>query len=196
MVFGTEDGISLFDGKRFKNIKKRSKSITGKFQINYAADYANQIIVASGFDYIYALDIPGNDIQKVKLHQVSKVKNQNYAALIDGERLYNMSVYNELLVEHLKSKQLTTLGKKTVVWDFVKGSHQQIYTACWDGNGPEGGVFTIKGKSVEDLSEQYKLPTRQFWCLYYDKQSSKLWAGTVNDGVYIIDLAPISKLVP
>jgi ligand-binding sensor domain-containing protein len=196
MVFGTEDGISLFDGKRFKNIKKRSKSITGKFQINYAADYANQIIVASGFDYIYALDIPGNDIQKVKLHQVSKVKNQNYAALIDGERLYNMSVYNELLVENLKSKQLTTLGKKTVVWDFVKGSHQQIYMACWDGNGPEGGVFTIKGKSVEDLSEQYKLPTRQFWCLYYDKQSSKLWAGTVNDGVYIIDLAPISKLVP
>jgi len=193
MVFGTEDGVSLYDGKRFKNFKKKTFGITGKFQVNYTTDYKNHILLATSYEHIYTLDFSGKDINNAKFRQFNEIKDLNYAALLEGENLYNLSFQNDLQVENLQTKRKTKLGRLFVAWDFVKGPGQEIYVACWNGNGPDGGVYNIKGIRVEDISTKYGLPTRQFWCLYFDKQASKLWAGTIDDGIYIIDVNPLAK---
>lgn len=193
MVFGTEDGISLFDGKRFKNFKKKTFGATGKFQVNYTTDYKNRIVIVSSLDKVYVLDFPKKDIHRARLSHYSREKDMNYAAFLDGENLYNLSSYSDLQVQNLRTKHKTKIGKSFIAWDFVKGPKKQIFMACWNGYGPDGGVYAIKAKQVEDLSTKYGLPSRQFWCLYYDKQTSKLWAGTLDDGIYIIDINPLSK---
>lgn len=194
MVFGTEDGVSLYDGKRFKNFKKKTFGATGKFQVNYTTDYKNRIVIVSSVEKIFALDFPVKDIHRAKLSDFNLVKDMNYAALLAGDNLYNLSLNFDLQVENLSRKHKTIIAKSFIAWDFVKGPKNEIFMACWSGNGPDGGVFEIKGKQVEDISTKYNLPTRQFWCLYFDKQTSKLWAGTLEDGIYIIDINPLEKL--
>ena len=189
MLFGTENGLSVFDGKQFKNFKLQSQNQSGKFQVNYIAKYFNNVVIATSYDNLYELQIDKNNIQKSKIIKKWKTKTQNYSGFIKGESYFNVNYTNQFEIHNLATGHKKSLGKCSAIWDFVSDNHNTIYGAGWNGTSPTGGIITCKNNKLTDLSKQLNLSSSQFWCLYFDKKSSQLWAGSVDQGVFIIDLS-------
>lgn len=189
MVFGTEDGLSIYDGKKFKNFKLKSKNISGHFQINYISKYFSNIIIAPSYDNLYELQIDKNNIQKSKLIKKWETKTQNYSGFIKGESYFGVNYTYQFEIHNLATGHKKSIGKCSTIWDFVSDNDNTIYGAGWDVNSPTGGIVCYQNNILTDLSKQLNLSSSLFWCLYFDKKSSQLWAGSVDQGVFIIDLS-------
>jgi sensor histidine kinase YesM len=188
ILFGTEDGLSIFDGKKFINFKLKSKDPSGFLQINAISKYFNSIILSSGMDDLYELYIDKNDIEKSKIVKKYNSLNQNYSGFIEEENYYCVNQLHQFEIYNLKSGNKKAFGQCPALWDFVKDNQNNIYAAGWDVNTPTGGLLRYKNNKLTDLSRDLKLPTSLFWCLYFDKNSSQLWAGSIDEGIFVIDL--------
>lgn len=189
MVFGTEDGLSVFDGKRFKNFDIKTNNPFANFQVNFISNYSDKIIFGINHENLYELKISKDDVENSKIVKFSNPKTINYSGFIDGDNFYNRNFLNEFEVQNLKTNQKQSYGKCPVIWDFAIDKEKAVYTSCWEVNSPTGGVFKLKNGKLTDLSKQLNLPTSQFWCLYYDLTTEQLWAGSVDKGLFAIDLS-------
>ncbi len=189
MVFGTEDGLSVFDGKKFKNFDFKTNNPFGNFQVNFISNHRGKIIFGINHENLYELKISKNNIENSKVVKYRNPKTINYSGFIDGDNFYNRNFLNELEVQNLKTNQKQSFGKCPVIWDFAMDKEKSVYTSCWEVNTPTGGIFKLQNGKLTDLSKQLHLPTSQFWCLYYDQTTEQLWAGSVDKGLFAIDLS-------
>lgn len=189
MVFGTEDGLSVFDGKKFKNFDVKTYNPFGNFQVNFISNHSDKIIFGINHENLYELNISKNNIENSKVVKFRNPKTINYSGLIDGDNFYNRNFLNEFEVQNLKTNQKQSYGKCPVIWDFAIDKEKSVYTSCWEVNSPTGGIFKLQNGKLTDLSMQLHLPTSQFWCLYYDLKTEQLWAGSVDKGLFAIDLS-------
>jgi sensor histidine kinase YesM len=60
--------------------------------------------------------------------------------------------------------------------------------ACCDINTPTGGILCYDNKNLVDITKELKLTSTQFWCLYYDTITEQLWAGSTDQGVFVVNL--------
>lgn len=189
MVFGTEDGLSVFDGKNFKNFKIKIFNHTKTFQVNFISEYKNKILFGANHDKIYELKVNSKDFQKTKISSYLSLKTKNYSGLIFENYFFGHTYSNDFEVFNLKTNQISNLGNCPVIWDYAVDNQKNIYSTCWDVNSPRGGLFCASKNRLINLSEKLKLPTTIFWCLYFDNLTNLLWVGSVEKGLFIIDLS-------
>jgi ligand-binding sensor domain-containing protein len=188
MVFGTEDGLSIFKGAKFKNFNLKAKNRDNKFQINFISSYQNDIVFNVSYENIYKLKVDKNQINKSTITKIKNPKNQNYSGLIHEDNYYGRNLFGQFEIQNLKTNQIVNFGKCSNIWDLTIGNKNCIYVASWDGNSPNGAILSFENGELTDLSKNLNLPTSQFWDLFYDKQANQLWAGSVDQGVFVIDL--------
>lgn len=189
MLFGTEDGLSIFNGKKFKNIKFKTNNWSKKFQVNFISEYNNKILFTIDYENLYEIQIDDKNIENITVQKIKNLKTQNYSGFVYKDDFFNRNFFNQLEVLNLKLNQKIVFEKSPVIWDYAVDNYDNIYTACWDVNTPTGGVFKLQNKKLTDLSKQFNLPTSQFWCLYFDKSTEQLWAGSVDKGIFVLDLS-------
>lgn len=188
MVFGTEDGLSVFNGKKFKNFNFKTKNYSKKFQVNFISSYQNDIVFNVSYENIYKLKIDDNQIDKSTITIIKNPNTQNYSGLIHKDDYYGRNLFGQFEIQNLKTNQKLNFGKCSNIWDLTVGNKNCIYVASWDGNSPNGAILSFENGELTDLSKNLNLPTSQFWDLFYDKQANQLWAGSVDQGVFVIDL--------
>lgn len=189
MLFGTEDGLSIFNGKKFKNIKFKTNNWSKKFQVNFISEYNNKILFTIDYENLYEIQINDKNIENVTVQKFKNLKTQNYTGFVYKDDFFNRNFFNQLEALNLKLNQKIVFEKSPVIWDYAVDNYDNIYTACWDVNTPTGGVFKLQNRKLTDLSKQFDLPTCQFWCLYFDKSTEELWAGSVDKGIFVLDLS-------
>ncbi len=189
MLFGTENGLSIFDGKKFKNIKFKTNNWSKKFQVNFISEYNNKILFSIDYENLYEIQINDKNIDNVTVHKFKNLKTQNYSGFIHKDNFFNLNFFNQLEALNLKLNQKVIFEKSPIIWDYTVDNYDNIYTACWDVNTPTGGVFKLQNRKLTDLSKEFNLPTSQFWCLYFDKNTEQLWAGSVDKGLFVLDLS-------
>ena len=188
MVFGTEDGLSVFNGKKFKNFNVKTKNYSKKYQVNFISSYQNDIVFNVSYENIYTLKIDKNQLDKSTISIIKNPNTQNYSGLVHADKYYGRNLFGQFEVQNLKTNQTENFGNCSNIWDLTVGDNNSIYTACWDGNSPIGAILSFENGVLTDLSKKLNLPTSQFWDLFYDKKANQLWAGSVDQGVFVIDL--------
>lgn len=188
LVFGTEDGLSVFNGKKFKNFNFKTKNYSKKFQVNFISNYQNDIVFNVSYENIYKLKIDKNQIDKSTIIKFKNPNNQNYSGLIHKDNYYGRNLFSQFEIQNLKTNQKVNFGKCSNIWDLTVGENNSIYSACWEGNSPNGAILRYENGVLTDLSKKLNLPTSQFWDLLYDKKAKQLWAGSIDQGVFVIDL--------
>lgn len=189
MVFGTEDGLSVFDGKKFKNFDFEINNPTKNFQVNFISKYKNKILFGVNHYNIYELKISPTNIQNSKVYNYLFPETKNYSGLIVGDNFYGHDFSNDFGVYNLKTNQKKTYGVCPVIWDYAADNQNNIYAACWDVNAPRGALLCFEKNNLSNLSEKLQIPTSLFWCLYFDKVTNQLWVGSVDQGIFVIDLS-------
>lgn len=188
LVFGTEDGLSLFNGKKFKNINLKVKNFSKKFQVNFISTYHNDIVFNVNYENIYKLKIDKNQLDKSTITVIKNPNTQNYSGLIHNDNYYGRNLSNQFEIQNLKTNQTASFGKCSNIWDLTVGNNNSIYAACWEVNNPNGAILSFENGVLTDLSSEFNLPTSQFWRVFYDKHANQLWAGSVDQGIFVIDL--------
>ena len=188
LVFGTEDGLSVFNGKKFKNFNFKTKNYSKKFQVNFISSYQNDIVFNVNHENIYKLKIDKNQIDKSTIIQFKNPNTQNYSGLTHKDNYYGRNLFGQFEIQNLKTNQKVIFGQCYNIWDLTLGDNNSIYAACWEGNSPNGAILSFENGLLTDLSKKLNLPTSQFWDLYYDEKAKQLWAGSIDQGVFVIDL--------
>lgn len=189
LVLGTEDGLSVFNGKEFKNFILKPNNYAGNFQVNFITTYEDKLIFGVNHEYLYELKIDKTQFQNSEIQKYYFPDTQNYFGFIDGNNFYSRTPYREFVIHDLKNKSITNLGESPTLWEIVKTENNELYATGWEVNYPKGGLLKIKNGKITDLSNELKLPTSKFWCLYYDLPTKQLIAGSVDQGIFIIDLS-------
>ncbi len=188
LIIGTEDGLSVFNGKKFKNFKSNAKNRDKKFQVNFITNYQNDIAFNVSYENIYRLKIDKNQIDKSTITEIKNPKTQNYTGLIYENKFYGRNLFSQFEIQNLETNQKVILGKCSNLWDLTLGNNNCIYAASWDGNSPNGALLKYENQTLTDITKSLNLPTSKFWDLFYDKLSKQLWIGTIDQGIFVIDL--------
>ncbi len=186
LIIGTENGLSLFDGKHFKSFIPKTNP--NHFQIVGITETENKTLVTASFDNVHSIHFDTN-IQKASLKFEFNSPPTYTASIFDGNYYSGAGEFNIIDLKSNKEKSYPC----PVLWDYAKDDTNTIYGAAWNVNDPSGGLFQFSNNQLTDITQRANITSTGLWCLYYDKQTKQLWVGSINKGVFIVDLSQQKK---
>lgn len=192
LILGTENGLSLFDGKNFKSFVQKTKYLDKKFQVNGIVEHANQILITVPCLGVLNVEIK-KDIQNSTLRKVFTPSLVLYSSFVNENVYFGGGSFADLYLKNLKTN-LETKISCPIIWDFVKDDENNIYGSAWNVFDPKGGLFKFSNNQLTDITQLANIKSTALWCLYYDKETKQLWVGSVDKGVYIVDLSRQKKI--
>jgi len=181
LVLGTENGLSLFNGKEFKSFILETS--LNKFQVVDINESKDKLYFTVSFDNVYSINF-NTELKK------STIKKEftpvpSYSSLIHDSKFYGG-------IEKLSIKDLKSNDEKSyqcpIIWDYAIDNSNNIYCATWRVTTPNGGLFQYANNEIIDITKKANMPSAGLWCLYFDKTTNQLWIGSIDKGIFILDL--------
>ncbi|MBA3663268.1 MAG: hypothetical protein H0W61_03545 [Bacteroidetes bacterium] len=138
------------------------------------------------------------------------LKNMGISAVPQNDPLFKLSGYSFLSEDGEKimssAQGITKFknGKVSVdlypenmaqpTWAITKQNDTSYYMAAWgggDGNS-YGDIIHFNGKQYTGCKDKFGIKGVSFWSVYFDKNTNKLFIGTLAQGLFIVSLNPIS----
>jgi ligand-binding sensor domain-containing protein len=189
LILGTEDGLSIFDGKKFKNFNQHT--LLNKFQIVGINERNDELFIYATHDKVYKLLI-SKKISNSKI-KVFSTPEFAYSSYIDNNYYFFGGTDHFLHVKNLKS-QFEQKYPCLLLWDFTKDNSNTIYGAGWNVTDPNGGLFAYKNNTFKDITKKASIISNGLWCLFFDKQTNQLWCGSIDHGLYKVNLSQYIQL--
>jgi ligand-binding sensor domain-containing protein len=183
-ILATEDGLSLFNGKQFKSFI--FETTLNKFQIMDIDELSDKILIT----------VSHGDVMRLKINSVlkdSKLVKEfsplwSYSSFVNNSTYFGGGTVHKLFVKNLITQSETTFPCP-IVWDFAKDSEDNIYCASWNLTDPNGGLFKYSNNRLTDITKLANIQSKSLWCLFFDKETNQLWVGSVDKGIYRLDLS-------
>ncbi len=187
LIIGTENGLSLFDGRKFKSYKLSPNG--NRLQIVGIQQLGDEIFITSVLNDFIKVHINDSDIDKSYLEIVSSLGCCTYSSIIWDDTYFSKRKDSSLALRHFnKSKDSISLDYKStycpICWDFAGDSINNLYCAAWGVITPVGGLYRYSKGKIDCISEKAKISSKAIWCLYYDRLNSILWVGSLDKGLF------------
>ncbi|MDD2673930.1 MAG: histidine kinase [Flavobacterium sp.] len=199
LYIGTEFGISVLDIKTHKIIlNKKITGSTNLFQVMGFFDSQSKVYFQTFNDGLWSIDLKSKNI-----HLVTKQKGAVFSLFKTNDSLYlanteldNNSINKTSIVNYIGNEKSNISFGNTVFWDFVKDKRGIIYSAGNGINFSTGGIFKNEKDKLINLNTVFGVDSNEVWSLYYDKKLDVLYVGTIDKGLFKIDLKQQIKLYP
>jgi ligand-binding sensor domain-containing protein len=179
LVLATENGLALFDKKKYIFLKRDRY-----FQITGIDTFKNDIYFTASFKGMYRLKI-SKQLSKSRIDSIN-YEQLSFSSFIKNGFYYSCGPNHVLFKRNLKTQKITNRWNIPIVWGYADDS-QNIYLAAWNIAEPKGGVYKLtKNQQLKRLNE---VPSNAIWSVYLDKERNRLWVGSMDKGVYIVDLS-------
>ncbi len=183
LLLATENGLSIFNGKNFKSFQKKN-GIQG-FQIVGIDEFKDKIWITSSYNGVYKLSIE-KQLKASKLDSLFHLKT-TYSSFHLNDTYYCSGPDQFLFTKRLKSGKLDSV-KNPIIWNYSKAKNS-IYCTAWNVTDPNGGLFEIKNNKTTNITKKANITSNGLWCNYYDEETQQLWVGSIDKGVFIVDLS-------
>ncbi len=183
LILATENGLSIFNGKTFKSFKKKN-GIQG-FQIVGIDEFKDKIWITSSYNGVYKLSIE-KQLKASKLDSLFHLKT-TYSSFHLNDTCYCSGPDQILFTKRLKNGKLDSV-KNPIIWNYAKAKNS-IYCTAWNVTDPNGGLFEIKNNKTTNITKKANITSNGLWCNYYDEETQQLWVGSIDKGVFIVDLS-------
>lgn len=193
LLIGTENGLTIFKNGEFSNYKKKIKKNKTDdwrhlFQVMQFFEKDNEQYLLSRTHGFHKINLNTNKVS------IDSLTSQGWG--FKYIHLNKRELYSEaytLTQNNIKNnfKSVYTSSSKLsndIIWDYQKTGND-VYIASWGVNNSIGGLLKWDGYNITDLTRRYGIESTKIWSLYYDNASNKLWIGTLDNGVYVIDLS-------
>ncbi len=183
LILATENGVSIFDGNKFKSFQKKN-GING-FQIVGIDEFKDKILITSSYNGVYALEV-NKDLTKIKLDSLFYL-NIVYSSFHNSDNYYCCGPDQILYIKNIKNGTIDSI-KNPIIWNYSKAK-SSIYCSAWNVTDPNGGLFEFKNNSITNITQKANITSNGLWCNYYDNESKQLWVGSIDKGVFRVDLS-------
>jgi ligand-binding sensor domain-containing protein len=196
LLIGTQDGMSIFEKNNFRNFNRpTSKKHNTPFQVM-------QFINKNNEDYVMTYRhgfFKYNKKQSLYLDSITTIGSAFKYIEYKKKYIYGTAfgLYSDSLESNFSNvKSLKHHLSEDIIWDF-EHINDELYMASWGVNHTAGGVIKYDGKDVRNLNKSYNINSKEAWALFHDKESDVLWVGTIDNGLYLLDLTKkIQKYYP
>lgn len=184
---GTAVGLSLIVNDEVIANLKHPKT-NGKLQIQDFFEFEGETYIVTFRSGVFRIDYSEN---KPKL---LKVKDYDHALgiVVFADTLFQSTdgkIIKYTTTDFIQNKpELSNFGK-SVVWDYAKTKKNKIYSACWGVHTDNGGVYEIVDDTMILKKTDFGINSKEVWCLEYDKVNDFLYVGSLDNGLYRVDLS-------
>jgi hypothetical protein len=189
LYVGTQNGISVV------NLKTR--------HIKSIVDKKNKLQVMDFFEhqekiYLVTFAHGSYEIVKNKFVKVNYTAHNNLSILKSNDSLYisrdaiafgNKALQKISINDFIQNKNEKSIYfSNTDFWNYTKDASNNIFGAAYGVANPTGGLYQLKNNQAENLNNKFGIESNELWSIYYDKFENQLFLGTLDDGLYVIDL--------
>ena len=191
LYVGTEHGISVIDIKTKQILF--SKEIIGvrkAFQVMDFFFFQSKVYFGTYNDGTWYIDVKNKKIglqnhQSPDLYSIFQTNNKLIVCHGDTK---SKSIKTYLTLDFISGKESLTQFGNTIFWNFVSDKRGNIYGAGNGINFSTGGLFKITDTSTINFNEKFGIESYEVWSLSYDSIGDFLYVGTIDKGLYRIDL--------
>ena len=76
----------------------------------------------------------------------------------------------------------------SITWDACMTNDSSIYLAQWGIDSDNGGLFKLKNNTIQNVGSLFDIESKKIFCTYYDSLNNILWVGSLDKGIYILNL--------
>lgn len=199
LYIGTEFGISVLDIKTHKVIL--SKKIVGcrnLFQVMDFVEVNSKIYFGTFNDGFWRIDLVTKGIKVINHKQpdIFSIHKQNDSLYICHSDTINKSISRISVKDYIANKDSNIHFGSSVFWNFATDKRGVTYVASNGINFATGGICKISNNKTINLNDVFGVDSTEVWSLYYDSQTDILYVGTMNKGLFKIDLKQEIKYYP
>ena len=181
LILATENGLSIFDGKSFKSFQKKN-GING-FQIVGIDELKDKLLITSSYNGVYTLKI-SEKINESKLDSLFYL-DIAYSSFHDNTNYYCCGPEQLFYFKNLINGSVKSF-KTPIAWNYSKVNKSMFWTS-WNVTDPNGGLFQFSNNSIIDITKKASINSRALWCNYFDNETSQLWIGSNDKGIFRVD---------
>ncbi|QXP74354.1 histidine kinase [Tenacibaculum sp. AHE15PA] len=188
---GTKNGVSVID--------INSKSITNlvyekddRFQVMGFFVYENEVYIQTYRSGLWKYD--KNNKKLIFLHHkynsvfsIFKLDNALFVSF-DGFAYKNKSIKKFNIQDYISGIKPTSEFGNSVFWSYTADNKQNIYGVADGINYPTGGLYEVSNKPVSKQNTLLNIKSTKQWCIDYDKSNNNLYVGTLDKGVFKVNL--------
>ncbi|MFD0975870.1 sensor histidine kinase [Salinimicrobium gaetbulicola] len=194
MYVGTSNGVSIIDMDTFKIISLETPPGDELFRVTGFFEYGKEIYVVTYRTGIYK--ISRND-GSTDLDKVSDSK-YIYSIFMDKDSIYssNKGYFSKIsLADYLNEKDSIPSEKLgfSILWDHVKTKSDKIFAAAWGIYDTNGGIYEVKNDRLISRASDFNISSKKVISLAYDATFEKLYVGTMDAGLFEVNLNPQIK---
>ena len=199
LYIGTEFGISILDIKTHKIIL--SKKIFGcrsLFQIMDFVEIKSKIYFGTFNDGFWRVDLETKSIKLINHKQpdIFSIHKKNDSLYICHTDATNKAIRRISIKDYLANKDSNVHFGSSVFWNFATDKRGITYVAGNGINFATGGIYKIINNKIINLNDAFGIESSEVWSVYYDSQTDNLFVGTINKGLFKIDLKQEIKYYP
>lgn len=199
LYIGTEFGISVLDIKTHNIIlNKKIIGCRNLFQVMDFVEIDSKIYFGTFNDGFWRVDLATKNIKLINHKQpdifsIHKKKDSLYICHSDN---INKAINRISIKDYLANKDSNIHFGSSVFWNFATDKSGVTYVASNGINFATGGICKISNNKIINLNDIFGVDSTEVWSLYYDTQTDILYVGTMNKGLFKIDLKQQIKYYP
>ncbi len=193
LYIGTNEGLSILYQGEFYNLDKKesTKHQFDKFQIMQFWEEDNHVFLLSRTHYMhrivktkkgFQLDSLGKNYKGLNFDMQMPLYLQKVA-----ENTYMSSSEKIQMTRFINGKTNISILDKAFFWN-VAQNQNDYYLACNGIYVNSGGLMLYQNGQVYPLNKKYGIHSNQIWSVYFDAETQQLYVGSMDNGLYIIDL--------
>jgi hypothetical protein len=199
LYIGTEFGISVLDIKTHKIIfTHKIVGARNLFQVMDFVEINSKIYFGTFNDGFWRVDLDTKSIKLINHKQpdIFSIHKKNDSLYICHSDHINSAISSISIKDYVANKDSNLHFGSSVFWNFATDKRGTTYVAGNGINFATGGIYKIVNNKIINLNDAFGIESFEVWSLYYDSQTDNLYVGTINKGLFKIDLKQKLKYYP
>lgn len=183
---GMEDGLAMIQNDSITNFTRIDPDV--KLQVQDFFEYKNELYIVTFRSGLLKLTTTEN---QNKLKKVREYKHA-FAIGVLNDTLYlsNDGVTKLFTIDgFLNGSEPFKNITSSISWDYTDVNTTTAYTAMWGVHTDNGGVYKIENDSLSLQNDDFSIKSRSVWSIEYDDDNKILYVGTLDDGLYKVDIS-------
>jgi hypothetical protein len=137
----------------------------------------------------WSIDLKGRKM-KLENHEIPHVfslYSEDSKSYISHLEVKN-KLFNQFSIRDHQNKVIDRFLSSSIYWDYVKDKRGLIFAAGNGVNLASGGIYQLGSNGFIPKNADFGVQSFNTWSLEYDPQLDLLYVGTLDKGLYTIDL--------